>query len=225
MIATVLIVHHSATGHTRRAAEHVARGAKGAGARVISKPVEADGVPPADAATRDDFRDCDALVLGCPVHQRSVSWEMKRFIDRHCEPAWFWDDMAGRVGGLFTTGGGHGGAGGGAELAQLALAANLASLGLILVTHAKTTPGFEEAGMHWGPDLRTSRPGLVPIAVEDMAGLEAMAHYGATVARVAAALKRGATERLTAIGNLAPDAAGRATRTARDGTTAMGEPR
>jgi len=84
----VLVVHHSMMGHTAIAADRLAEGVRSVpGATCISKPVLAEGVTEGDAAKREDFKDADALVLGCPVHQRSVSWEMKRFIDLHCEPS------------------------------------------------------------------------------------------------------------------------------------------
>jgi len=225
----VLVVHHSKMGHTAAAAERLTAGVRSVpGVACVSKPVLADGVGENSAATREDFRGADALVLGCPVHQRSVSWEMKRFIDLHCEPSWFWDDMMGRVGGVFATGGGHGGAGGGAELAQLALLANLASLGMILVSHPKTTPGFDVAGMHWGPQVRTGGPKLEPDPPDGMDphALEALFHYGAAVARVTDALRRGAAgERLMPVGNVSPSPQAREARHQQDGTSPIGEPR
>ena len=225
----VLVVHHSMMGHTARAAERLVEGVRSVSdVRCTSKPVAADGVDPAATATREDFRDADALVLGCPVHQRGPSWEMKRFIDLHCEPSWFWDDMVGRVGGVFATGGGHGGAGGGAELAQLGLLANLASLGLILVTHPKTTPGFDVAGMHWGPQIRTGGLKLeadLPDGMDPQA-LESLFHYGAAVARVTRALRRGAEgERLMPLGNVSPAPPAREARHQQDGSSPIGEPR
>jgi NAD(P)H dehydrogenase (quinone) len=216
-------------GHTAVAAERLAAGVRSVPEiECISKSVLAEGISDKNAASREDFRDIDALVLGCPVHQRNMSWEMKRFIDVHCEPSWFWDDMVGRVGGVFTTGGGHGGAGGGAELAQLGLLANLASMGMILVSHAKTTPGFDVAGMHWGPQIRTGGPKLEPDAPDkmDSVALNALFHYGAGVARVAAALRRGANgERLMPVGNVSPNPEARNGRTQQDGTRPLGEPR
>jgi NAD(P)H dehydrogenase (quinone) len=216
-------------GHTAAAAERLVEGVRSVlDVHCVSKPVFADGVPADKAASREDFRDADALVLGCPVHQRNVSWEMKRFIDVHCEPSWFWDDMVGRVGGVFATGGGHGGAGGGAELAQLGLLANLASMGMILVSLPKTTPGFDVAGMHWGPQVRTGGLKLEPDAPDHLnpQALDALFHYGAAVARVTVALKRGTNgERLMPIGNVSPSAEARQGRTKQDGTQPIGEPR
>lgn len=120
-----------------------------------------------------------------------MSWEIKRFIDLVCEPSWFYDDMVGRVGAVFTTGGGHGECGAGCELAQISILSNFASLGMIIVTHPKTTPGFNVAGMHWGPHIRTNSPTLEPTPPEgmDAEALLAPFHHGANVGRVTAALR------------------------------------
>ncbi|MBY0403542.1 MAG: NAD(P)H-dependent oxidoreductase [Cyanobacteria bacterium] len=229
MMIQVLVVHHSMMGHTAVAAERLAAGGRSiADVHCISKPVLADGISAENAATREDFRNIDALVLGSPVHQRGVSWEMKRFIDLHCEPSWFWDDMVGRVGGVFTTGGGHGGAGGGGELAQLGLLSNLASMGMILVSHPKTTPGFDVAGMHWGPQVRTGGLKLEPDEPNHMnpQALDALFHYGAAISRVTMALKLGANgKQLMPVGNISPSLKDREGRQKQDGTQPIGEPR
>jgi len=213
----VLIVYHSMQGHTERMAEVVADGARSVeDTQVVVKSV--------DEVQRTDFQYCDALILGSPVHQRMMSWEMKRFIDLICEPSWFFDDLVGRVGGVFTTGGGHGNCGAGAELAQLGLLVNLASLGMVLVTLPKTTPGFNIAGMHWGPHLRTGGLQMEPATPAEMnsEGLEAAFHHGANIARVTSAL-RGA--KLMAQGNIAPPPVMRETRVRMEGVQPQGVPR
>lgn len=213
----VLIVYHSLQGHTKRMAEVVADGTRSVeNTQVIVKSV--------DEVERTDFKDCDALIMGSPVHQRTMSWEMKRFIDLMCEPSWFFDDMVGRVGGVFTTGGGHGDCGAGSELAQISMLGNLASLGIVVVTLPKTTPGFNAAGMHWGPHIRTGGKQMEPATPEDMdsEGLEAAFHHGANIARVASAL-RGAT--LMAQGNIAPPLPERDKRTQMQGVSPQGTPR
>ena len=77
----ILIVIDSWEEHTARAAESVAEGVEAGGgtARVVT----------ADDATHDDLKDCDGLVMGSPVHQRTMPWPMKRFVGLTCEPAWF----------------------------------------------------------------------------------------------------------------------------------------
>jgi NAD(P)H dehydrogenase (quinone) len=181
-----------------------------------------------DEVQRDDLKECDALVLGSPVHQRTMSWEMKRFIDLICEPSWFFDDMVGRVGGVFTTGGGHGDVGGGCELTQISLLGNLAALGMVIVPLPKTTPGFEYAGMHWGPHIRLLKPGIEPTpeatqpTLMDAEGLKAAFHHGANIARVAMALR---DQTLMAQGNVFPSLEVRQIRSQMEGVEAVGTPR
>ena len=130
----VLIVVDSWMGHTAKVAERVAEGASAEGAVVVTRS--------ADEVTRADLQAADALVMGSAVHQRTMTWKMKRFVDEVCEPAWFYDDLVGRVGAVFTAGGGHGQAGGGAEMAQLSMMANLA-----ILPHGAADAAHDEGGL------------------------------------------------------------------------------
>ncbi len=174
----VLIVIDSWQGHTRHVARRVVSGveAEKATARLLT----------ADDATRDDVLACDALMMGSAVHQRGMTWKMKRFADEVCEPAWFFDDLVGRVGAVFTAGGGHGQAGGGAETAQIDMLTNLAACGMVMVPLPKCTPGFEHAGLHWGPTIKTTAADMRPLAPEalDEEAQRAFHHHGANVVRV-----------------------------------------
>ena len=145
----------------------------------------------ADEATRADVQAADALIMGSAVHQRGMTWKMKRFVDEVCEPAWFYDDVVGRVGAVFTAGGGHGQAGGGAESAQLQMLANLAACGMVLVSLPKNTPGFEHGGVHWGPTIKTTTGEMQPIDPSqlDEEAQQAFFHHGANVVRVTQRLK------------------------------------
>jgi NAD(P)H dehydrogenase (quinone) len=179
----LLIAYDSWDGHCAVVARYLADGAVAAGAAALLKPV--------GEIVRADFQGLDGLVTGSPVHQRGMSWPMKKFIDEICEPAWFHDELVGRVGGVFSTGGGHGDAGGGCELAQLSMLANLAACGCVLVPFAKTARGFDVAGMHWGPHVRITTPDMAPLAPEALPAeaLEGAFHHGAAIARVGHALK------------------------------------
>ena len=179
----VLIVVDSWQGHTARVAERFADGVTEAGATPVTVT--------ADMATRADLLHADALVMGSAVHQRGMTWKMKRFVDEVCEPAWFYDDLVGRAGAVFTAGGGAGGAGGGAESAQLSMLANLAALGMVLVTLPKDTPGSEHGGIHWGPTIRTTTSAMEPIAPGNLPpeAMVAFFHHGANVVRVAERLR------------------------------------
>ena len=125
------------------------------------------------------------------VHQRGMTWKMKRFVDEVCEPAWFYDDLVGRVGAVFTAGGGAGGAGGGAEAAQLDMLTNLAACGMVLVTLPKDTPGAEHGGIQWGPTIRTTTDDMRSIDPDRMDESSQLAffHHGANVVRVASRLR------------------------------------
>jgi len=60
----------------------------------------------------------------------------------------------------------------------------------------------------------------------DPQALEALFHYGAAVARVTDALRRGAAgERLMPVGNVSPAPKAREARHRQDGTSPIGEPR
>lgn len=211
----LLVAYDSWDGHCAVVAERLAGGARSAGAEAIVKRVT--------EIVRADFKGLDGLVTGSPVHQRSMSWQMKKFIDEICEPGWFWDELVGRVGGMFTTGGGHGDAGGGCEMAQLGMLANLAACGCVLVPFAKLTRGFDVAGMHWGPHVRITDEDMVPLSPDALSdeALEGAYHHGAAIARVGLALKRQATEvRLFDDGARFPSAELRAHRAAQDGANA-----
>ena len=177
-MSNILIVIDSWQGHTARVAEEVRAGAISEGAEVTLRV--------ADDATLADVRRASALIMGSAVHQRGMTWKMKRFVDEVCEPAWFYDDLVGRVGAVFTAGGGHGQVGGGAEQAQVDMLANLAACGAILVPLPKCTPGFEHAGVHWGPTVKATDSQMNPVAPEnlDLEALTAFFHHGANVARV-----------------------------------------
>jgi NAD(P)H dehydrogenase (quinone) len=69
--------------------------------------------------------------------------------------------------------------------------ANLAALGMILVTLPKTTPGFEHSGLQWGPTVKTTDDEMQPLAPErlDAEAMRAFFHHGANIALSAARLR------------------------------------
>ena len=179
----VLIVVDSWQGHTAKVGTRVADGVRSEGAEVTMRS--------ADEATRADLQAADAVIMGSAVHQRGMTWKMKRFVDEVCEPAWFYDDLVGRVGAVFTAGGGAGGAGGGAEAAQVDMLTNLAACGMILVSLPKDTPGSEHGGIQWGPTIKTTTDAMEPIDPDKMDETFQVAffHHGANVVRVASRLR------------------------------------
>ncbi len=179
-MAHVLIVYTSLFENTRKLAEAVAEGAR-------SVPDTDVAMKSAEEATQEDARTCDALVLGSPVHMGMLDWRLKRFIDNAVYHLWLTDDLVGKVGAAFTTGGGYGDAGSGSELTQLAMLGPLAECGMVLVPFPKSSPGSETTGSRWGPHARTGGRRMEPVGIQDEA-LEGGRQHGASVARVAAAL-------------------------------------
>lgn len=189
----VLIVYASTFGNTRRMAEAVAEGAHSIKlTEVILKE--------APEVTLDDVRAVHAVVIGSPIRHRNADSRIQQFIENVCEQLWLTDEMVGKVGSVFSVGGGYGNCGAGCELAQLGLMGALAAGGMILVTLPKTTPGFEVAGMHWGAHGRSGGSKMEPLGVTE-AMLQAGWHHGANIARVTAEL---AGKELLARGNIAP---------------------
>lgn len=178
----VLVIYASDYGHTKQAAEAVALGAEGLTGTAVR-------VRPASRATVEDVLDADGLVLGSPVHMGSVHWQIKRFIDETLSGMWTRDLLVGRAGGVFTTGGGLGGAGGGCEFAMLSMLAVLAELGMVLVPLPKSTEGFSDSGLHWGPYARCGTPEGQQAELPSHSFPLLQAH-GANVARVASLAAR-----------------------------------
>ena len=192
-MTNVLVVYTSTMGNTRKMAGAVADGARSVeGAEVVLRE--------ATEATKDEVRDCDALLLGTPMRHRSADARVKKFIEDTIEVLWLRDELVGKVGGVFSVGGGYGNTGAGVEIAQLGMLAALAGAGMILVSLPKTTPGAEVAGSHWGPHGRSGGSGMEPVGITDEMMLAGW-HHGANVARVAAVLKG---QDLLAKGNVAP---------------------
>jgi multimeric flavodoxin WrbA len=74
--ATVAVIYHSGSGHTKRQAEHVLEGVRSvAGVNVHLIAVE-------EVERRwSDINDSDALILGSPTYMGSVSAEFKKFME------------------------------------------------------------------------------------------------------------------------------------------------
>ena len=85
---SLAIVYHSGYGHTARVAEHVAQGAREAGAEV--RVISVDDVD----AHWDDLAASDAIVFGSPTYMGSASGPFKTFMDKTSK-VWFelgWKD-------------------------------------------------------------------------------------------------------------------------------------
>lgn len=179
-MAEVLIVYTGMFGNTQKLAQSVAAGAASVAGTTVTTRLP-------DEATIDDLRHCDALVLGSPVHMGMLDWRIKKFIDSSVYQLWLVDELVGKVAGVFATGGGYGNAGSGVELTQIAMLGSMAECGMILVPFPKSSPGSEVTGSRWGPYGRSGGLRMEPDGItENM--LEGGREYGASIARVAAAL-------------------------------------
>lgn len=179
--ATVLIVYASTWGSTEKLAQQVAKGAESV-SNTLALPRKADEV------TIEEVAAADGLIIGTPVHMGSPDWRIKKFIDEICSKLWMKDKMNGKVGAVFASGGGFGSAGGGCELTMLALMNNLAELGLLLLPLPKNTPGYNVAGLQWGPYGRSMGVNMEQTGLRDEQ-LEVFYHHGRHVARVSHLLK------------------------------------
>lgn len=82
---TVLVIYHSAHGHTRQQAEAVTKGV----ASVPGISARALGVDEAPNQWQA-LHDADALIFGCPTYMGSASAEFKQFMDA---TSGFWSDQ------------------------------------------------------------------------------------------------------------------------------------
>lgn len=170
----ILVSFDSYWGHTEKLAKAVADGAskfKNTEVRLLK----------ASETQEADLEWASAIIIGCPTHMGTGSWQMKKMLDTAFSSAWMKSSLSGKVGGVFATGG-SGGAGG-AELALVGLLSTLAQNGMILVTLPRNAPGYKPDGMHWGPVWATG--GMKDPGPEH---IESANYFGERVAKVAAAL-------------------------------------
>ena len=193
-MAKILIVYTTSLGNTKKMAEAAAAGAHSvANAEVVLKE--------AHETTKEDALAADAIILGSPVRHRSADARIKKFIEDVLEVLWLTDELVGKVGGVFTVGGGYGNTGAGVEITQLGMLAALAGVGMILVTLPKTTPGAEVAGSHWGAHGRSGGAQMEPVGVTTEM-MHCAYHHGANIARIAVELS--GKHDLLVRGNVAP---------------------
>src|SRR6516165_4093566 len=118
--ARILVMYHSASGHTKQMADLVVEGAT----VVPDTEVRLKSVAEAVA---DDLVWCDGVAVGSPTHMGTIAWEMKRWWDVVAGP--LWPEIEGKIGCAFTS---SGGMAGGGELTCLALQIVLMNYGLLV---------------------------------------------------------------------------------------------
>ncbi|MDX8409512.1 MAG: NAD(P)H-dependent oxidoreductase [Mariprofundales bacterium] len=173
----VLILYHSDYGNTEKMAQAIAKGAQTAADDVRCSLVRVE------EATMDQLVAADVIFLGSPVHMGTMAWKVKKLID-DCGKLWMENALAGKVAGIFATGGGLGNAGGGVELTLISLFANALEHGMIAVGFPKNLPGYANGGLHWGAYARCANAEGMPQPISDDA-LVAGRSYGAHVTEVA----------------------------------------
>ncbi|MFS0740379.1 flavodoxin family protein [Brevundimonas sp. 3P9-tot-E] len=86
-MSKIVVVYHSSYGHTKKVAEHVAKGAAGELIAIDAEGNISDEAWEALAAA-------DAIIFGSPTYMGSVSWQFKKFADATSK-IWFargWQD-------------------------------------------------------------------------------------------------------------------------------------
>ncbi len=128
-MARILITYFSSSGHTKKMAEAIAKGASSGGDEVVLKETR--------ATSPDDFLKADAIVIGSPTYYGTMAYEVKKLID---ETVIIHGKLEGKVGGAFAT---SGMLGGGNETTVHSILQALLIHGMVVVGSSKIA--------HYGP--------------------------------------------------------------------------
>lgn len=128
-MTTMLISYLSKSGHTKKMAEAIAKGANGTGCTVMVKEIQ--------KTTVEDLKSADAIVIGSPTYYGSMACDVKRLLDDSVKEH---GKLAGRLGGAFAS---SGMIGGGNETTILSIIEALLIHGMIIM-------GNSDIG-HYGP--------------------------------------------------------------------------
>jgi NAD(P)H dehydrogenase (quinone) len=153
----IAVVYHSETGNTKKVAELISEGLS-LGGKVEVKAMSVDEVDEAFVQASD------AILVGCPTHRGSFSWQMKKWIGTTKLK------LGGKLGAVFAT---EGYLGGGADLAAMGLIAHLLVMGLLVYS----------GGTSWG--LPFVHFGAIAIRNGDEAQQERARIFGERVAQKA----------------------------------------
>jgi NAD(P)H dehydrogenase (quinone) len=116
----VLITYYTRTGNTKKLAEHIAEGVKQVpGVHCVVKPAE--------AVSREDFTQSDAIVAGSPVYFGAMAAELKAIFDEFVDVR---GQMEDKIGAAFAT---SGDASGGKETTILSILQAMLIYGMIIV--------------------------------------------------------------------------------------------
>lgn len=96
MSSKIIVVYYSGSGHTRRQAEAVCRGAAGV------KGIDAELFTTDEAIARlDELDGAEAIIFGCPTYMGNIAAEMKRFLEVAVKK-WFTQSWKNKIAGAFT---------------------------------------------------------------------------------------------------------------------------
>jgi len=167
----MLIAYHSDYGNTETMAKSISAGAQAASSQlnIVLKL--------AQKTELSDLLDADIIVFGSPVHMGSMAWQMKQLIDRAAK-LWKPQELAGKLGGAFVSGGGFGNAGGGVELTMMSLHSHFLQQGMLIAGFPPDAMGYADAGLQWGPYGRSGNAQGMPQELSEAMLLSARS-YGA----------------------------------------------
>jgi len=128
----IAIVYHSKTGNTKKVAELIAVGAN----KIENVEVKCLSIEEAD---NEFLMEAKTVIFGCPTIAGSFSWQMKQWLDTSKTK------FGGKLGAVFAT---ANYVGGGAEIAELAMIAELLVKGMLIYSS-----GVAEGQpfIHYGP--------------------------------------------------------------------------
>ena len=102
----VLIIYYSTNGSTKKMGRLIARGVEnidGANALLRTVSNEKNNTEESDPiVSKDDLKDCSALIIGSPTHFGNMAAPMKAFLDTTTSE-WYNGTLAGKPGGVFTS--------------------------------------------------------------------------------------------------------------------------
>ena len=153
----ISIVYHSESGNTKKLADIISEGAT-LGGKVDVKVMSIDEIDPSFV------EGSDAVIVGCPIHRGSFSWQMKKWIGTTKLK------LAGKIGSVFVT---EGYVGGGADMAEMGLLAHLLVMGMLIYS----------GGTSWGQPF--THFGAVAVGEGDESQKERARLFGERIARKA----------------------------------------
>ncbi|EHQ89612.1 flavodoxin family protein [Desulfosporosinus youngiae] len=129
----IAIVYFSKTGNTKKVADLIAEGAK----KAEKVEVKAMSIEEADY---EFLNEAKTIIVGTPTIAGTFSWQIKQWLDTSSNPM-----FAGKLGAVFAT---ANYVGGGAEVAELALLAELLVKGMLVYSSGA---GEGQPFIHYGP--------------------------------------------------------------------------